>query len=103
MLWTRYNNPVVLMASPKDRALDGDDDLADLGIRLHVAMSFGDLVEREALVDAWVELSIGETFEDVLLRFCEERRIRNDLEEGVGLDREMFVECYKKRIGGRVG
>ncbi len=34
---------------------DSHDDLADLSVRLHVAMSFDDLVESEGLSDAGEE------------------------------------------------
>jgi hypothetical protein len=64
---------------------DSDDYLADLGVRLHVAVGVDDLREREGLADAGFEGAFGQIVEHVRLRFEELLRkliwIRNNFEE----------------------
>ena len=74
---------------------DGDDYLADLGVRLHVAVGVDDLREREGLADAGFEGAFGKIVEHVLLRFEELLWkliwIRNNFEEGVSLDGQVLA------------
>ena len=48
--------------------LHGHNDLADLCVRLHVAVRIDNLRKREGLVDARIEGAIGKVIEDILLR-----------------------------------
>jgi hypothetical protein len=74
---------------------DGDHYLADLGIRLHVAVGVDDLREREGLADTGFEGAVGKIIEHVLLRFEELLRkliwIRHNFEEGVSLDGQVLA------------
>ena len=58
-------------ARPSQRAApesDRDDDLADLLVRLQVAVSLDDLIKRERLGDQRLEAAFGESVVDELLR-----------------------------------
>ena len=72
--------------------LDGNHDLADLRVGLHVAVSLDDFGERERLVDTRLEVAGGEMVEDVLLGLRKRRGIADDFEEGVPLDGEVLAE-----------
>ena len=75
----------------------GDDDLADLRVRLHVAVSVDDFGQREGLVDARFEVAGREMVEDVLFGFRKCHGIDNKFEEGVPLDSEVLAEDRKQR------
>ncbi len=51
--------------------LDGDDDLAELRVRLQVAVGGSDFAEGEGLVDDGFEVAGGDVVVDVLSRLGE--------------------------------
>jgi hypothetical protein len=53
------------------RDLEGDDDLTDLSVRLHIAVGFDDFSERKCLIDHRLESTGSKMVEDILFRFRE--------------------------------
>src|SRR5271168_1050973 len=84
-------------------ALDGDDDLADLRVGLHVAMRLDDLSEREGLGDTRLEVALLDMLEDVLLGLVEERGLGDELEERIAADSKRLAERGEERVRRGVG
>src|ERR1700684_4363805 len=86
------------MFDSASRGLEGDDDLTELSVRLHIAVGFDDFSERKCLIDHGLESTGSKMVEDVL--FCLRKYwIGCQLKEGIGTDGETFVQCREEWVG----
>ena len=72
--------------------LDGNHNLADLRVGLHVAVRLDDFGEWEGLVDTRLKVAGGKMVEDVLPSRRKSRGIADHFEESVPLDGEVLAE-----------
>src|SRR4051794_37914040 len=103
--------PSLTLAEPVERslgvpfqrnsALHGDDNLADLLVRLQETVGFDDLVEWECLGNERLEPSVGETFVDELLAAFEALWIESDFHHHVAADRQPASQDLEQRERSR--
>src|SRR6516162_10524108 len=87
---------------------NSDDDLSNLCVGFHVAVRIDNLREPKSSADDWFEGPVGKMPEDILLGLQKFVRkfigIRDNFEETVTLDSQVFPKSIRKRIrGGFIG
>src|SRR5271156_3717170 len=77
--------------------LNRHHDLADMLVRLHIAVSFRYLAQWKFLGDARLEISLLQMVDDVFLGFRPKRRHRDDLKYRVPAQRQSFWKRNQQR------
>ncbi len=66
-------------------------------------MGRDNLIEREGLVDPWIEGSGLQVVEDILLGLGEDDGVGDHLEERIALDSEVLAQGGEERVGRGLG
>src|SRR5262245_3867110 len=80
----------------------GHDDLADLLVRLQVAVGLDDLLQRERFRDDWFETAVGQPRVDELLALLKAFGVCGDLQQDVAADRHPLAQHVEQRQRGRL-
>lgn len=88
---------------PRGASRHADDDFADLLVRLHVAMRFHDLSEREHAIDLRFKIALLHVVEHVFLRLGCQFRVGENLAQRIPAYRQPFVQSGKQGKWRRFG